>query len=209
MGDHQDGEIVDASYWEDDELEPGEPDTLDDPPTFIFPSALPEKMSLGEILDLLQAADDGHVQLTTEEMKEIGARLALKADGYHEILETLELEEQRFKARVQDFKKAQKAAKRKREALEEIAVYHMKKHGFDRLPGADYVMRLKTTKSVFVKAEPSAALYMTLGEFMRVKYEWKKKEIGAALKAGNKTVAAVAEICEHVKPDFKVNKKVT
>lgn len=190
----------------DEEIDSGE-DLREGAIPFVMPE-LPPSMTLGEILDLLELAENGGANPTHEQLKELGARLAMKADGYNDTLREMRDEAARFAEKIREFQKAKRRVESKRDRLQSIAIYHMEKHGLSRIPGEEYAMTIKTSKAVATKCEPQAALYPTHSRFIKISYEWKRKELGKALKEGDTAAAQVAEIAENKKPEFKPIERV-
>ena len=170
------------------------------------PLALKPKMTLPEILGLMQAADEGMRNLSMDEMELLAGKLEDKVDAYKTYIEGCEKEAERLSARIKDFQAARRGIENRGDNLKKLLAFHMKAQGFPFLRGRDYKAVLGSSKSVHVKAEALPALFLQWGHYMRISYEWDKPKIAAAIKAGNPLVNEIAETEESFNCKFVVNK---
>lgn len=170
------------------------------------PLAIKPKMSLAEILGLMQAADEGMVLLSLEEMGELADKLEDKVDGYKEYIDKCEAEVERLDKRVKMFAKTKSAIAKKVENLHKLLAFHMAKNSFKFMRGHDWKVVLTHSNSVEVKPDPTPDLYLEYPNFIRMKYEWNKVALSAALKAGDEKAAQIAERVEKINCKFDVNR---
>lgn len=163
--------------------------------------------TLGQILKLLTESDSALVNLDAQQLEQLGTMLADKVDAYKYVQEKIEAEVARLDARIKEFQQAKKSVTKAYERLKELLAFHMKSKGFPRLPGMDYVARLGSSKSVKMRRDDVSSLdVLNYTGFVRVKYEWDKTAIKAALENKDPKAAEIAEIVESPWVTFDVNK---
>ncbi len=170
------------------------------------PLAIQPKMSLPEILLLMQAADEGMAMLSIEEMGELADKLEDKVDGYEFYIDKCEWEVARLDMRIKAFTDAKRTINNRILNLKKLLAIHMQKHSFKFLRGVDSKAVLTTSKRVKVTPKATSDLYLVYSEFMKLSYKWDKKKLGAALKKGSELAAKIAEIKKTYGCKFTVNK---
>lgn len=164
------------------------------------PLAIKPKMTMREILQLMQAADEGLLSLDIDEMRELAKSAQVKVDNYRLFISKLEAEAARLEAEAEPTLRAAKTLRRKAASIENLLTWHLREHGMTSMPGEKSRVLLKTSQSVKVRPEADPGAYVRYADYMRLKYEWDKNKLTAALKADE---AAAKEIAE-----FEVSYKI-
>jgi len=166
-----------------------------------------QPQTLAQILETLQAADDALVAMTPEQMRELGATLAQKVDGYRTVLTKMEAEETRLRAEADAFLKPARALAKAQDRLKEAMAYHMQANSFTRIPGEKFRVDLKESKSVEAPAACTEKDQWDYPDFVRVKVEWNKSALKAALERDDPKAKEIAKIVTNYTPVFNVMKK--
>jgi hypothetical protein len=167
-----------------------------------------QPMTLAQILETLQAADDALIEMTTDQMAELGALLAQKVDGYRLVLTKMEAEEKRLREEAAAFLKPAQALAKAQDRLKGAMIYHMVKHNMTRIPGESWRVDLKETKAVETPQEkPTSDDQWNYPDFVRQKFEWDKVALKAALERDDPKAKEIARIVINMTPAFAVNKK--
>ncbi len=175
-------------------------------PIISSPLEIKPKMTMSEILLLMQAADEGMAALSIEEMEDLADRLEDKVDGYQHYIDKCEWEAKRLDMRIKDFTATKKTLLNRGSNLKKLLAIHMQKHSFKFLRGNDHKASLTVSKKVKVTPKATSALYLEYSDFMTLSYKWDKKKIGAALKKGNEIALRIAEIKKTYGCKFAPNK---
>jgi electron transfer flavoprotein alpha subunit len=163
--------------------------------------------TLREILQALDDNDSGVIELSKEQMVELGSRLAAKIDAYRYIEDQAEADMKRLTATAKKFTAAKKQTEKAVKNLKTLLIYYMRSKEFREIPGNDWIAKLSTSQKVRVKkGEPTANDVMSHEKFVRIKYEWDKDALGEALKAGDETAKLIAEFEESYSAKFNVRK---
>lgn len=156
----------------------------------------PPKMTLGQLLDLMNRIDDGI------ESQEIDLNLAhlveVKVDAYKGVMDRMDAALEILQARV-------KRLKSNREAIENLMARHMVQNQFERLPGVDCDAVIRWSERCIPLRDPTEADYVANSDMVRVKFEWSLSAIKDALKAGKKI--DFAELIKKANLQFKVKKE--
>jgi hypothetical protein len=170
------------------------------------PLEIRPKMTLPQILELMQAADEGLKHLSLEDMELLAGKLEDKVDAYEDYIRKCKTRADELADKIKAFQLAKKTLDGRVENLKRLLAVHMRKHSFKFLRGVDWKAVLGSSKSVKPKAEAQASLYVKYADFMRISYEWDKTKLSTALKAGDALAAEVAELEENFNAKFVVNK---
>lgn len=171
-------------------------------------AAVTRPQTLGQILATLQAADDALIEMTPDQMRELGAMLAKKVDGYRTIMTKMAAEEARLREEADAFLKPARALAKAQERLEQVMTFHMFEHKMTSIPGKSWRVELKESEAVDTpQAAPTNDDQWNYPDFVRLKFEWDKVALKKALDAGDPKAKEVAKIKINYKPAFKVIKK--
>lgn len=158
---------------------------------------LEKPKTLAEILAWLDAVDQGLIAATPEDQAHVGALLVAKIDNTKGVLDELEFQEKRLRAAAKELETGAGQVASRVKRMKSYMAHHMKAHGFTHLPGEVWKARLTGG----VSAEPN---YKTpvkgdvekAPHLVRVKYEWDKKALKAALEVGDEHARLVASLVE-------------
>ena len=165
---------------------------------------VPEKpKTLAEILQYLDAIDQGIVNPTPQEQAELGALLVEKVDNTAEFLSELEFQAKRLREAEVKLAKGRRAIEAKVERLHGYMKFHMQHHGFTQIPGEVWKLRLSKSESVEVTGEPDPDRFP---EYVRTKHEWDKAALKTALKSGSVIAAGIARLAQKSAVQIEVNK---
>lgn len=165
--------------------------------------------SLREILEALRANDAGEIELSDEQMMALGERLAAKVDAYKYIGDAMRWDVKRIAHTAKMFSNAKKAVSNDINRLKKLLAFYMRSKEYPTIPGNDWVADLTTSEAVKIKRGPPTAMdAMSHEQFVTVKYEWNKKALSAALKAGDESAKLIAELQSNYSAKFKVRKAI-
>ncbi len=172
------------------------------------PLAVKPEMSLGEILRLMQASDEGMVDLSTDDMQALGEMAGMKVDGYRYMISKFQAESKRLAEEAAPIVKASQAMARKAASIEKLLMWRMQSNKLTKMPGETYSASIKTSRAVSVKRDAEAGAYARYGSYLRTNYEWDKVALTKALKDEDETAKEIAEFVENYKIEFKPNVRI-
>lgn len=153
--------------------------------------------SLPSLLSTLTAADEGLLELTDEDLQELGKELFKKVDSYHYLLEKFEGEIERYTKRIAEFQEKKKNLQASKDRLKELLMYNMSVNKFEMLSGDDYQVKMHRRKDVDVNVtgDPTVMQYNTMPALVKQKFVWNNAAIKAGVKSGelDETYGAVVE----------------
>ena len=173
---------------------------------FDDPLALQPKMTLGAILRLMKAQDDGLAELSIDDMRELAKTAEIKVDGYHLLIQKLEARASELDNEARPLLKASSELKAKAEGLRGIMLWHMKEHGLTKMPGERFKVAIRTSKSVRIHPGLEPGVDIAHADFTRVKWEWDRVKLTKALKDGDLAAMSIAEFEENQSIKFSVSK---
>lgn len=159
--------------------------------------------SLGQLLQILEAADNGLVELDTDSAREILTRLNVKVDCYKYLLEKYEAEIKRVADRQKEYQDLRRVLENKRDSIKSMMAYFMASNNFTSVPGQEWVAKLRETESVKVLTDANQDTFIKYFQFHRVKYEWDKEKIKDYIRAGNSFECAILETKPSVRFELK------
>lgn len=166
-------------------------------------TSIEKPKTLAEILQFLDATDQGIISPTPEQQAEVGALLTSKIDNTAEFIDELEFQAERLRvgsARLADGKRAVLA---RIERLKGYMAHHMLNTGFSQIPGDLWRLRLTSGLSVELKCDPDPLSHPA--RFIRIKYEWDKKALAKALAEGDLDAQKIAKAVPSNSVAFAVN----
>lgn len=171
-----------------------------------FESTKPKK-NLSEILSLMRASDEGMLDLSPEEMLQLGADGEVKVDGYYHMITKYLSESARLASIAKNFANAAAAHAAQADRMKNALCYHMRENGYASLPGQDWKVSLRASQKVAMKIPvpvPTAEQALQYADYVRVKYEWNKVALKTGLEFGDEIAIKVACLEESYWPDFDV-----
>jgi hypothetical protein len=164
-------------------------------------TTLESPKTLADILQFLDAVDQGVIDPTPEKKAEVAALLVAKIDSTAEVLDELEHQAERLRQASAKLAEGKRQVLARVERIKDYIAFHMQQGGFTQLPGECWKAKMTTGLSVLPKMEPEAHL-----PFVRVKFEWDKKALKAALEAMDPEAMKVAELVPSASVSMAVNK---
>lgn len=148
---------------------------------------LPADLTMNQIFELLFKLDNSLIELTEDQMKQLGEMCLQKVDNYKYIEEKYEGEIARIKGRVEHYSSILKNLNSRLASLKEHLMFHVKHNGYDgKLFGDEWVAVVSTIKNSAVEIEkgydPDQKIAINYPNLVRKKYEWDKTQLKAYLK---------------------------
>ncbi len=141
--------------------------------------------TLPGLLQTLERADQGLLDLSEEAQKQIVAELATKIDAYKYLDEKFDLEIERMAKQVRDLQAVKKTLTSNKERLRELMDFHMKENKFERLPGETYAVQriVKKHDIELTVGPPTAEDVVAWPAFVKASYSWDAVALKNAIKA--------------------------
>lgn len=167
------------------------------------------KPTLHNLLQMLLQVDEGMTEFSLDDQLDLLEAGKVKVDNYKYLIDHLESQAVLLKKWEDEYKTARQAVENNVKRLKNHMLFAMQANGFSMFTGNQYVVKLlKAAPAVEVKGEPTAAMKIKYDGFIKTSYEWDKKAIGAALKAGDPKAAELGSLRETVYPKFSIVKGV-
>lgn len=145
-----------------------------------------EKMSLADILTTFNQMDAGIIELSFDDMQELGKKAHMKVDGYKDFLDRCDTEIQHLKNKADGFLQAAKGVANTRDRVEKVMLYHLEKNDMKKISGDHFNVSLVTRKASKIvekeKVEAGVQHFATMPDFITRKFSWNKAEIKKELK---------------------------
>ncbi len=139
---------------------------------------LPKKPTLEELLTMMDRRNDSDdwEDFKDDEPFDLATLTREKIAGYHDIIEALEDDSKRLKARADQFKNLADIQARKAQRIENRLRFTMRMHNAERLPGNDFNAVRGKRKNLDVK-QPNIGIehFLRFGPYVQVDLEWKDK----------------------------------
>lgn len=173
---------------------------------------LGEKFMLADTLQknqtlygLIERLDDD--VMTEAEAKELRADIESKVDSYAEVRSMLESEVERIQRIAKEFAQEAKAAEARLKRFNDRVLFLMETNGLEKLPGTKWQLAQRLNpESVVVDGEPTEFDQDLYPELVKIKREWSKTAIKAALSEG--VDLSFAKVVRTKRVEFKVRKGV-
>jgi hypothetical protein len=170
-----------------------------------IPSAEKPK-TLADILAWLDGVDQGVMHASYDQMVEFGELLTAKVDDTHNVIEEMEYQAERLRVASAKLNEGKRIILNRVTRLKNYISFHMGNHGFERIPGDLWRLRLLKSKAVETFKDPEPKDLERYGRFIRTKYEWDKTALKAALEVQDADASVVAKLVENSSVTFDVNK---
>ena len=157
--------------------------------------------TLADILQFLDAVDQGVIDPTPERKAEVAALLVSKIDNTAELLDELEHQAERLRLASAKLSEGKRQVLARVDRIKDYMAFHMQHAGFTQLPGECWKAKLSTGIAVVPKRDPEAGL-----PFVRVKYEWDKKALKTALESFDPKAMELANLVPSASVSIVVNK---
>lgn len=152
---------------------------------------LPEKMTLGEILELMDKMDDGEVELSPDDMALLGKKLECKIDDYRKMQlayklrqEVLAFEAAKLNEQAKVLLDAANRIDCKIDRLNDLLMFHMKHIGVTKFKGDFYNVTAfqRSDVKLTVVGNPTANDLFADPDLVNTTLSWKKAELKKLVK---------------------------
>jgi hypothetical protein len=159
-------------------------------PTSILDEENLAEKTLSEILQTLDQADHGLLQISPEKMPQILSVLLNKVDSIKYILDQLEIRAEYFRDAAKEFLDKAKAFDNRIDAMRAYFAETMIENNFEKIPGNLYQMSVQKRESLSNMRDPGPRDFLELGKFGLVKqsYVWDKKAVAEFLKTNKNEI---------------------
>lgn len=161
-------------------------------------------MPLSQILDLMNAVDEGRAELTFDQMRELANMCERKVDARKWVLSYLESREERLSKQIEILRGARELARKRIDDIKADMIDDMREKGFKKLVGETFKVSIRRSAAVEVELPANGDTFGHFGQFMRVKYEWDKPLLKKALVENPMDLVGVARIVENESAVFTV-----
>ncbi len=183
-------------------------------------SPIKDKMSLPEMLNLMDDVDRGMVNLSLPEMAELGEKSKIKIDHYKQFLDRCDSEVERLSKQAMQLADAAASIKRTKARLEDMLMYTMANNCLTKMPGDLYNVKLvtlkdsKTVNKTNLKPGPKEFIKWEHKGFVTVSksYKWQLTNIKNMLKGGAASDVELTDLfCleDSIKIKWDVKKDIT
>lgn len=163
--------------------------------------------SLDSLLGLLNAADDGLLEIELDEHLALIEQGKIKVDSYKYLIDKLESQADMMKKYKDDYAAQEKSLRNKRKRLLDHLLFSMHKNGFDKFPGNQFEVGIRKARpSVEMKLEASAIMKAKYPDLVRTEYSWDKNKITEKLKLDDPDVRNLASFKESFYAKFNIKK---
>jgi hypothetical protein len=166
-------------------------------------TSLESPKTLADILAWLDQVDQGLVVATPEEHAAVGALLVAKIDNTKGVIDELEFQAERLRKAAKELSDGARQVANRVDRIKGYIAHHMQANGFPQLPGECWKVKLTTGLGVEPKRDAGER---DDPRFIRVKYEWNKSALKAALESLDPVAMEVAELKSSTSVSFGVNK---
>jgi hypothetical protein len=176
-----------------------------------LPETLPEKMTLSQILMFMNHIDDGGIELSEDDLINLGQKFHEKIDNYHDYLMTLDAFADAYKRKSEAFKTAQKQIEKKKENLEKLLMYHLKQNNINSAAGDSWVAKMRVLKDnavSLIKPVCDEIDWEKYPSFVKLKqsFEWDKKALKEALKNNEESIKEIASLRDSESITWQIKK---
>lgn len=165
--------------------------------------AVERPKTLADILQYLDAVDQGVIDPSPDDKAAVAALLVAKIDNTADVIDELEYQAERLRTAAAKLSEGKRQVLARVERIKDYMAFHMKTAGFQQIPGDVWRAKLTTGLSVSIKREASER---DDPRFVRVKYEWDKKALKAALEGLDPVAMEVASLEASASVSIDVNK---
>lgn len=159
-------------------------------------------LGLSQVLDLMNAVDAMHVDLTFEQMRELGNRCEQRVDARQWVISHLRSREERLTKQIELLKDARDLCRARTQDIKDDMLDEMRSKNFKKLVGQNFKASIRRSASVEVELPANGDTFAHFGHLMRVKYEWDKPAVKQALIASPIDLVGVARIVENESVNF-------
>lgn len=137
--------------------------------------------TLFSLLDALEQADEGLLQLKPEEHREALLKAELKIDAYKYVLMRYDSRITEIKNEIEELTAVKRTLEKRQESLKSLLLYILKEKGLEQFPGVKYVVKLMNRKKVSViEREPNSMDFSEHPDLVKRTYSWDKRAVADA-----------------------------
>jgi len=164
-----------------------------------------------KLVTAMKAVDDGLINATDDDLREIATALFDKVDDYHYTITAFEDRAKRLGDEIKERQAKKKSLENRQARLEQLMTHYMLEKDFQTIPGNEYQVDLKRRKSIAWAenmSSPTPELYRKYPAFIRRKYEWNKTELTKAIKqGGDEFINQLGSLCDKARIEFTLRKE--
>lgn len=168
-------------------------------------------MTLWAIMDTLEQMERGLLELTPDEMKEIGGATRAKVDGYKQFTDMAKGVGEMIGNWEDELAQARKSLENKVSGLKSHMHNLMTTFGFEKLPGHVYEARLQKNPPRLVmnpeRAKADISTYAEFPNFIKTSYSWDNDAVKKAIQGGSTQFVEFATVEQGTSLRFGVNKE--
>lgn len=169
-------------------------------------------MPLWECIETLDRMGRGLLELTGDEMRDLGTVTKSKVDGYKQFTDMAGAVGEMIGKWEDELAQARKALESKVSGLKGHMQQLMTDFGFTKLPGHVYKAWLQKSPPRLVMrpeySKPDVALFTKFPSYMKITYSWDNEMVKKAIQAGETQFAEFATVEQGTSLRFGVNKEV-
>lgn len=135
--------------------------------------------SLEEILTQIELADDMALDLDVDELAELGDNLRDKIDSYKQIMDYIEGRSRYLALQIKELTDAKRAFDNKLGSIKEHMAHTMHVHGFKKMAGKKYQVRLGEYQKVLA-GDADLNTWRTFPGLVRASFAWDKTKLKTA-----------------------------
>lgn len=166
------------------------------------------ELSLPQRLEAMRMIDEGLLNATPDQMRQLANGVKEKIDDYYKYKEDLEAYKNRLEMRITPWQQELARAKNDLNRFQKFIDWIMENNDRQEIPGEDYVLKNTTSKRCEIKVEADETFIVRFGRFIRTKYEWNLTEIKKAITADpNHEIATYARMVTNNKAKIDIKKR--
>lgn len=167
-----------------------------------------ERRSLDSILFEIEMIDDQGDDFDPEKHAALVENGMVKIDSCVYVIEGLGSNAKRYREKAARYAAMARAAENRSDWLRGYVADCLKRHGFQKFPGQEYIASLRKSKAVEIKVGEDADELASIKyeKYVSVKYSWSKSAITEGLKAGDPLAAELGEFKERDSVTFLLKK---
>jgi hypothetical protein len=144
------------------------------------------KLSTLQIMDLIEQAQDGLINLSDEELKFLGVKLREKPDNFKSFFDLAQMHVDMLKTKENEIKEKRQAIEKTIERAKDFLIKMMQEFKYEKLSGTFYEISLRETKKIETLVEPTPELFARMPPgLIKRSYSWDKLECKNYLKGSD------------------------
>jgi hypothetical protein len=145
----------------------------------------PESPTLPRLLETLDLIDKQLIDMPESELDIVREQVPKKVDSIYLYLESLDVRIDQLRQKARSIAESARALENKREAIETYIASKMVEHGFEKLPGEEYVVAVRPTEAVEVDSvEFTDEFLKRYKDYIKTTHELSKSKLKADLREG-------------------------